>query len=251
MPRRRTLLIITACLIGGAVINVLVAWGCTWCSIAYTSAKWRQLSLKAPCDWPVAVPTEWPPQALQAEARSTFGSMCLAYTGYDPEWTWRQGSGIGERNMYTIWEHRSGWPLRSMASGRLVQDVVFDAVAAGPGRFDIIAPSTFSGRLYQGRYPPQWMKPRNSPIFLMPVIPLLPIATGFIANTLIYASILWLAFVAPGVIRLSRRRRRGLCLACGYDLAALPRCPECGTVRTAGDPKSESRGTIVPRLPPR
>jgi hypothetical protein len=45
---------------------------------------------------------------------------------------------------------------------------------------------------------------------------------------------LLLAIVPVGAIvrrkRLSRRRQRGCCLNCGYDLRATPdRCPECGT----------------------
>jgi hypothetical protein len=44
-----------------------------------------------------------------------------------------------------------------------------------------------------------------------------------------------LASVIPAIwygrrVRLSRRRRLGLCLVCGYDLrASRERCPECGT----------------------
>jgi hypothetical protein len=39
------------------------------------------------------------------------------------------------------------------------------------------------------------------------------------------------AWVMPGRIRRRRRRARGACLSCGYDLRATPeRCPECGVV---------------------
>jgi len=214
------------------VINVLVAWGCTWRSIAYTGATWRQTSLPGPHDWPVAVPAGWPSKASRADIRTTLGTtQDIRIAG---ESLWVRGSGVlqGHGVEYRVEDYRHGWPRRSLRYGA-IWEVEIAPVALGP-HFKFIAPSTFIGRLYQGHYPPRWMTPQNSPRFMMPMIPLFPIASGFITNTLIYASVLWLAFAAPRVLRTSRRRRRGQCLACGYELAGLAPgsvCPECGHER--------------------
>jgi len=73
-------------------------------------------------------------------------------------------------------------------------------------------------------------------------------ARGFVPFHPVVFTSLWIPFWMPGIIfligplltfvpalarhiRLRRRRQRGLCLNCGYDLRATPdRCPECGTV---------------------
>ena len=66
----------------------------------------------------------------------------------------------------------------------------------------------------------------------MRVIPFTPIHPGFAINTIFYAAILWLLWAAPGAIRRLRRKQRGLCIHCGYDLRGAPpdsaNCPECG-----------------------
>jgi hypothetical protein len=71
--------------------------------------------------------------------------------------------------------------------------------------------------------------------FALPTRVMLP---GFLANSLIYAALL---FSTPWVLRgsaasvrfafrntASARARRGACRACGHQLAGLARCPECG-----------------------
>ena len=57
---------------------------------------------------------------------------------------------------------------------------------------------------------------------------------GFAINTVFYAAILWLPF-APFQLRRYLRRKRGLCIKCGYDLRGdfAAGCPECGWGREA------------------
>ncbi len=64
-------------------------------------------------------------------------------------------------------------------------------------------------------------------------LPNKPIWPGFAINTLFYAAILWLVIPGPFSLRRFIRRKRGLCVACGYDLrhADHEACPECGGER--------------------
>ena len=61
-------------------------------------------------------------------------------------------------------------------------------------------------------------------------LPVGPIWSGFVLNTLFYAMFLWLLVPGPFVLRRYIRRKRGLCVKCGYDLrgAEHEACPECG-----------------------
>lgn len=57
---------------------------------------------------------------------------------------------------------------------------------------------------------------------------------SFALNTLFYAVVLWIPF-APFVLRKALRRKRGLCIKCGYDLRHVEHevCPECGSELSA------------------
>jgi hypothetical protein len=62
-------------------------------------------------------------------------------------------------------------------------------------------------------------------------LPLNPIWGGMAVNVAAFAALWWVILFLPKVIRRRVRRRRGCCVACGYDLRALPAraaCPECG-----------------------
>lgn len=67
-------------------------------------------------------------------------------------------------------------------------------------------------------------------------LPLHPIWSGFILNTMLYVAILWVPLASFGLRRgfhRALRRRRGACLKCGYDLRGHSEgggdvCPECG-----------------------
>lgn len=64
------------------------------------------------------------------------------------------------------------------------------------------------------------------------VLPLRPIWPGFSINTTLYAAIVWMLWSSPFVVRRFIRRKRGLCIKCGYDLRGHSGgggvCPECG-----------------------
>ena len=64
------------------------------------------------------------------------------------------------------------------------------------------------------------------------ILPLRPIWSGFVINTIFFTVILWL-FFDLFTIRLYIRRMRGCCIKCNYNLRGdlASGCPECGWKR--------------------
>ncbi len=65
------------------------------------------------------------------------------------------------------------------------------------------------------------------------LLPIDPVWPGFAYNALAFGGGAWALLAAPSLVGLvfgtkRRRRRRGLCVACGYDMRGLDACPECG-----------------------
>lgn len=65
------------------------------------------------------------------------------------------------------------------------------------------------------------------------VLPLRPIWPGFLINTLLYGTSLWMVCTGPFAVRRAIRRRRGRCAHCGYPVGTSPVCTECGRVTRA------------------
>jgi len=65
-----------------------------------------------------------------------------------------------------------------------------------------------------------WYDPR--------ALPLVPYWPGFAANLGLWAAGWFMMLAAVGTLRAARRRRRGLCMNCGYEARAVSPCPECG-----------------------
>jgi hypothetical protein len=70
-------------------------------------------------------------------------------------------------------------------------------------------------------------------VFEPRVLPLHPIWSGLLIDSGVYGLAAFAAVTVPGHLRRRGRRRRGLCVECGYDLRGTTGaiCPECGESR--------------------
>jgi hypothetical protein len=122
-----------------------------------------------------------------------------------PPWLWITRNPHDTR-YHTDAQTAIGWPFRSVSHS-------FESVPV-LGKPSWTWPKAFVG---------SW---KLSPTFILPLIPLWP---GFFLNALIWGSPVLLVPAVKG-LRRSRRRRRGLCPRCAYDLRTVEFvvCPECG-----------------------
>ena len=225
---RRLALASALCLAGGATATVLVAWG------------FGLLATVEPNGWPQA---NW--NALPQEARPWCKSQSenslvavVRYRGaglrddlvesvsHDELLESRPTDSLSPIAFSELVIHRSGWP-------RCALRTVYECDPFGMRPDAVFEP---------GLEVPAWLaRPVYAPTlgssasqFPRPLLPLHPIPLGFTLDTLFYAALLAALFLAPPRLRRFLRLRRGLCPACGYDLAGNTTgiCPECGAAAT-------------------
>ncbi len=217
---KRRLVTLAIFLLLGAVLNVAVAWGCaTWSALKLVSRSWVGQPTEVDQRWwQQVVPAGAAPRASAVWRSRSFGGDSLKILGV------RSGE-AGKVDLATL--VRYGWPWRSGAGERW--DLGTSWIAPPPMLGDKV--TTWRDADLQTSAVsfdrPTWLG--GSSFRLLPLRPIWP---GFAVNTIFYAAILWPLICGPFVLRRHLRRKRGLCVACGYDLrhAEHEVCPECGVV---------------------
>lgn len=223
---------ILALLVFGAAAQVGVAYGLVF------ARQWEVVDDPWPQElqgrWPGPVPQEWreQPSGIVVHPQRRFSTWSVA-------WDWQSFQGRGDDWYYELNVWRMGWPLRSLGSYRHAEKHIL-GVSYGEIRDTAWRPAWNLAWLKGYVQRPVWAgdPPR--------VWPLYPIASGFALNTVIYAAALAGVWWAAGWAKRWRRRRRGLCERCGYEVAGLAICPECGVPcgqgRTAANGQSSKCG---------
>ncbi len=194
---RRIIIAAAIALAAGAVINVAVAWTIA----ARAKPQWKQWgTIGAP--WRFAPPAGWPEISSAGYGYSSAG--------------WARGDEFaadadGGDGYHASW-FDAGWPRPSMRTLR------HERVPASAVPTSVPPPTS----------------PATPGLFAMSdgTPPMAPIWPGFVRNTLLYSAAVGVLaapvlLVAP--VRRRWRARRGRCPRCGYELAGLEMCPECGS----------------------
>jgi hypothetical protein len=243
--RHRVVLMLMLLLLGGAIVNIAVAWGLPPYAPAATQqpvSRYQPPPSGSQVGWDVFRHDS--PFAVRVYAHFRGRGSLLPPSAKQIElFPW-----------WSDWSHQLD-TMSSAAATALAAGAVGDASrpiiagqifeACGWPMFSVQA--QWDGRRASVDHTRRWrwgisrtavvpMHPATRGVLLneLKVLPFKPIWPGFAINTLFYAAILWLLFAAPFALRRRRRIKHGLCAKCGYDLrgsparADSPLCPECG-----------------------
>ncbi len=255
---KRRLFTLAIFLLLGAVVNVAVAWGCALAvdlskggeftfqvgdDLFYARLRqrpgavralvWRSNDTDIPHDleWAYSMTQNWkgyvgdavtlwaadvPRRAraqLQPDTQRGDDGNSPAFPTWIPRGHLRKRELSGHDFPTPIIYDARGWPFVAMRC-----EVVFP-IGGAQGQEYITGGMRISPRAGALR---EWLSFR--------VLPIRPIWPGFAINTGFYAAILWPLICGPFALRRRIRRKRGWCVACGYDLrhADHDGCPECG-----------------------
>ena len=186
---KRWLIIVAVFLLAGAVVNVAVAWGC---ALRYKDGSTYSMQ------WGSEIDRAWwyvhRPDGFVQHNRP------VDIEGF--HWFGLSGTVFSGRSK--LIRLRCGWPAQTVEGSRWRQvGFVGPWVRALDGGYSV--------DLFRDRW-----------------VPLGILWPGVAANTLFYATILWLLIPGPFALRRFIRVKRGLCPACAYPVGESAVCSECG-----------------------
>lgn len=225
MSKKRHLFKLALFLLLGAIVNVAVAWGCALrLDVEFIDDRVSSNEVDS-----IEVATEQ--TKIQFVTVDLFGSRVYAIkklhgTGVDsmdvlndslasaglP--TWVRAKQHVFHPIAELYEAH-GWPCVALCSAIFLDE-------------ETIEPTIIDRAISIGG------PPRGEDAFdpLPRLLPYSIIWPGFATNTIFYAAILWLLTLGPFTARRMIRRKRSLCIKCGYDLRETSGgCPECGVGR--------------------
>ncbi len=190
--KRRSRIIATF-LVAGTVSNVAVAWVCAaWVQAATPRIAdpddFRRVMTRIP---PVTPGQTWAP------------GMVHAFSGVGVYVELHGASSDGVGNTIIVNSVRCGFPMPSFQGSRATH------MTAGQWYHE--------GALLL----PGWKTLRG-------FVPIHPIWSGLVVNTLFHAGVQCLVILGPFVLRGFIRLKRGLCPACAYPIGQSAVCSECG-----------------------
>jgi hypothetical protein len=208
-PMRRRTVIITLLLIlsGGAIVNIAVAWG-VWRLRDLSKVAEVEIEATAPLQLRSAIIDVFEGRDLDQEHESAWHGRIIGADGFSFTWL---GTPVESTDVYASWL-RYGLPFRAVEGGSFV-------LVGGDQHMSefTVASLELSDALRR-----RWF---TADICFLPAQ---PVWHGMILNTLVYALLLWLLFLAPFTARRMIRRRRGLCETCAYPVGVSSVCTECG-----------------------
>lgn len=208
------------CLLIGAFTNIAVSWYvATRGDLHNLAGQYTRPAVAS--DIPRSLRDQWPASGTARITTSRqWGHEIL---GADCEFAGNPGDGEGRR-ICTLWHTRFGWPFIALEH--------LEVSTFGGNEESKKIQAAFSVRFPNGaslQVPPALARYATSGSTFLPAHPVFP---GFLLNTLLYATLAGTLIQAPFILRRRARIKSGLCPTCGYALAQLPLCPECGTPRT-------------------
>ena len=212
----------------GAAATVAVAWGCVLAGRAGSFAAGVQVVRGS--SGPTAAPRWYPRGWEHFDGDELIGSYAHAAGGClyrrDSIITWRPGGGIIGANRLS-----AGFPAHALRSDRTDFFPLNGTPASPIGAWHgVPIPAVIPRRDFN-------------------TFPIRPRPLGFALDTAVYGGLAFAVSTVPGFVRRRVRRRRGRCVACGYELQGLVPCPECGARSTDAEDRPSASRPVPPSSP--